>query len=46
VSHKGYLPLRRQVQIATMKRSDSMISPPGISIRTGPDTSTGPLGTT
>src|SRR6185312_2802279 len=46
VSHKGYLPLRRQVQIATMKRSDSTTSPPGISIRTGPDTSTGPLGTT
>ncbi|BCO39613.1 hypothetical protein MINTM008_04630 [Mycobacterium intracellulare] len=46
VSHKGYLPLRRQVQIATMNRSDSTTSPPGISMRTGPETSTGPLGTT
>jgi len=46
VSHNGYRRLRRQVQIATMKRSDSTTSPPGISMRTGPETSTGPLGTT
>jgi hypothetical protein len=46
VSHNGYRRLRRQVQIATMKRSDSTTSPPGVSMRTGPETSTGPLGTT
>jgi hypothetical protein len=38
--------LRRQVQIATMKRSDSMISPLGVSMLTGPGISTGPFGTT
>ncbi|AGZ51101.1 hypothetical protein I545_4157 [Mycobacterium kansasii 662] len=38
--------LRRQVQMATMKRSDATTPPPGVSMRTGPDTSIGPLGTT
>ena len=46
VSHSGYSRLRRQVQIATMKRSDSTTRPSGISMRTGPSTSTGPDGTT
>ncbi|OBI25259.1 hypothetical protein A5709_08975 [Mycobacterium sp. E1386] len=46
VSHKGYFSLRRQVQIATMNRSDSTTSPFGISMRTGPDTRTGPPATT
>ena len=43
VSHNGYSLLRRQVQIATMNRSDSTTRPSGISMRTGPDTSTGPV---
>jgi hypothetical protein len=46
VSHKGYALLRRHVQIATMNRSDSTTLPSGISMRTGPCTSTGPEGTT
>jgi hypothetical protein len=38
--------LRLHVQIATMKRSDSTISPFGVSMLTGPGISTGPFGTT
>jgi hypothetical protein len=45
VSHNGYALLRRQVQIATMNRSDSTTPPSGISMRTGPCTITGPEGT-
>jgi hypothetical protein len=38
--------LRRQVQIATMKRSDSTTSPLGVSMLTGPGINIGPFGTT
>jgi len=46
VSHSGYSALRRQVHTATMNRSDSTTPPSGSSIRTGPEITTGPLGTT